>query len=354
MRIAVASLETHHHRATDETERLRRVVEGLADRGHDVEVCCARFWDGEDRTWSVDGVTYRGVAGSTESRERFYAGLPNALRKARPDVIHASAAPPGTVLAARTGAGLARAPLVVEWYDPSDRLPGGRVERQAVRRAHRVIAPSRLVRRKLWELGAAEDEVSVVPTGIDIGAIESIGPDDRYDVVFTRRLDADAHLDSLLLGLAEHRDRGVSVAVIGDGPERRAYERQTRELRIDDRVDFLGELPRPGRIAIYRGAHVFVQTARRCPFATELCWALAAGCVGIVEYHADSSAHELVEGRERGFRTTSETEMAEALVAAGDHEHRTIDRAFEGFDDDAVLERYLECYREADNARGLF
>ena len=86
---------------------------------------------------------------------------------------------------------------------------------------------------------------------------------------------------------------------------------------------FVGDLDRRERVGVYRAARAFVQTARRRVFAEELLWALVAGCVGIVEYHAGSSAHELVEhylepggNRDRGFRTTSEQELAAAIREA--------------------------------------
>ncbi len=40
------------------------------------------------------------------------------------------------------------------------------------------------------------------------------------DIVYSRRLDEDANLESLLLALAELRDKGWHAVVIGDGPDR--------------------------------------------------------------------------------------------------------------------------------------
>jgi hypothetical protein len=76
-------------------------------------------------------------------------------------------------------------------------------------------------------------------------------------------------------------------------------------------------------------------------------WALAAGCVGVVEYQPGSAAHELVEGHERGLLATSPEELETALLSAADHDVRDYDPEFERFDHGAVIERYLECYREA-------
>lgn len=366
MRVAVVSPETSYHRLDDDTDRLERLLVGLAEQGHEVTVLCPRWWDvtgsrpgsplgdgdSQDAFRTIDGVTYRGIE-TPEKRREFYLRVPLALASLRPDVIHAVGST-DAILAARIGSTLARAPVVAEWYDATD--ADGRLwtTRQAAQRVDRTIVPSKLVRRQLWELGANENAVRVVPTGVQMDLIRSVDPVDETQIVYARQLDESANLESLLLGLAELRQRNWSATVIGDGPERERYERQASDLRIDDRLTFAGACDRETRVGIYRGAHVFVQTARRCPFASELLWALACGCVGIVEYHAMSSAHELVEGRDRGFRTTTPDEMADAIQRAGDLEHRTIDDSFLVFDDGEIVERYLDCYQEVQREYGLF
>ena len=183
--------------------------------------------------------------------------------------------------------------------------------------------------------------------------IERVSPAEQVEVVYARRLDEGANLESLFLALAEMRRRSWNAVVVGDGPEREYYEGLASDLRIEDRITFAGELPRKERIAVYRGSHVFAQTAKRCVFPTEMLWALAAGCVGIVEYHADSSAHELVEGWDRGFRTTSEEELTNALVAAGGLEYRDFDDRFAAYDGSSIRERYLETYGTLRENSGL-
>ncbi|WP_248515858.1 glycosyltransferase [Salinarchaeum laminariae] len=450
MRIAVVSPETIHHRDADDTRRLQRLIRGLTDRGHEVTVCCGRWWEGAgpvadgaeqiatgtneaapdvapaadpddlppagtpaageaserapdetgvaaadqdpdsgdsdssgrgrdgrdspdrdspDRntadpeaareeeissTVTVDDVTYRAVIADANDQRAFSTWAPLAIRKSKPDVIHAVATRPSTVVASRVGATLARAPVLAEWYDPSLASASDWSTRQALSRPGRIVTPSRLTRRQLLELGATDAKLQVIPNAIDMEQIESVDPDDDGDVVYARRLDEDANLESLFLGLAELRDRGWSATIVGDGPAREEYEQQAKDLRIDDRVTFAGACDREERVAIYRGAHAFAQTARRCVFATELLWALACGCVGIVEYHADSSAHELVEGRERGFRTTNPRETAQAIRDAGNLEQRTLDESFASFDEEAVLEQYESCYETLRDEWGFF
>jgi glycosyltransferase involved in cell wall biosynthesis len=344
MRVSFVSLETVHHRETEATRRLDDLATRLAARGHDVTVHTSGFWDGFAETTEVDGVAYRAVVPETEAWQSFYVRLPFSLLQASPDVVHARATPPGQAMWANYGTSVVRAPLVVEWYGDEASSPG-KNHRRALGGADAVVTPSRLVRTRAWELGASEDHVDVVPNSVDMDRIRDVDPRENGEIVYARRLDAGANLESVLLGLAELRQREWSATVVGDGPERESYEQQARDLRIDDRVEFVGECSRDERIGIYRGAHVFCQTATHCVFPTELLWGMACGCVGIVEYHADSSAHELVEHRDRGFRTTSEEELATAIHEAGELEDLTVDEDFASFDRDPVMEEYLECYR---------
>ncbi|MFB6141739.1 MAG: glycosyltransferase family 4 protein [Halorientalis sp.] len=354
MRVAFVTERTAFAEPTAGRERLRRVATNLAARDHEVTVYCTRFWPGDAETFEHEGVTYRGVTVDS-AHTSFLTRLPGLLATARPDVVHASPDPPGQVAAAKAGARMARAPLVVEWYGDED-LPEGRRTRYAVRTPALVVTPSELVRTRVRELGAAEDATRVIPESIDFPLVEETPPaegDAAADVVYARELDADANVDSLLLALAELRDRDWTATVIGEGPEREGYERQARDLRIDDRVTFAGDLDRAERVARYRAAHTFVQTASRVEFASELLWALACGCVGIVEYQAASSAHELIETYERSFRVTDDEELADAIAEAGQFDRETVDDAFAEYDHDAVLERYLESYRDCIGERGL-
>ena len=51
---------------------------------------------------------------------------------------------------------------------------------------------------------------------------------------------------------------------------------------------------------------------------------------------------------------TDPQELADAIVSAGDIERRTIDDAFESYDNDAILESYLDLYRRVQASHGLF
>ena len=348
MRVAFVSETVAQHRDAGATRRTRRVAESLAARGHEAVVCCAQWWDGDHDEFEQGGVTYRRVTREAPGDAgRFAAKLPGVLRAVDPDVIQAVPVP-SHVLAAKAVSVFLRVPLVVDWYDAPE--PGDSDDprwRLAAALPDLILVPSETVRTRVRELGADADAVRVVPNAIDMDAIRAADPRHAADIVYSRRLDEDANLESLLLALAELRDHDWSAVVIGDGPERDVYERQVRDLRIDDRVRFAGSQSLENRLSAFKDAHVYVQTARRESFPTDLLRALACGCAGVVEYHVESSAHELVEQEERAFRTTSEQELTEALVKASEMEELTVNENFATFDEGQVVDEYLTAYDEA-------
>jgi len=352
MRVALVAMETTHHSDSAGNRRLERIARLLADRGHEVTLFCGQWWDDYKTEMVVDGVRYYGVTLGTASSS-FYARLPALLASYRPDVIHTRPQPPQQAVAALTGSKLARAPLAVEWYGEEPITEDTRFTSWVTSKPQRVITPSELVRTWVRELGADGDNTRVIPESIDYSQIGTVDPDGSVDVVYAHPLDETANMDDLLLGLAELRERDWTATIVGDGPLREEYENEVQKLRIEDRVEFVGDCDRERRIAIYRGAHVFAQTAFREYFATELLWALACGCIGVVEYQAESSAIELIENYDRSYRVTSSQQLADAIVDAGEFEHRTSDDRWERFDHIRVIEQYLDEYREMQAEFGI-
>jgi glycosyltransferase involved in cell wall biosynthesis len=347
MRIAVVIEDPPPYADRAGAVRLRRFATQFADRDHDVTVYCTGWWDHDRRRLEADGVTYEAVTVSP-ARTSFLARVPALLARDRPDAIVVSPSPPGAVVAASLGGSLARAPVVCDWFgDESGPDSQWRVA-PAARAPTVVVTPAELHRTRVRELGATEAQTAVLPRSIDFFRIAETPSRarDGPEVVYARRLDAAANLESLLLALAELRTReDWTATVIGDGPERAGYEQQADELGIGDRVAFLGDVDRDARIATYRAADAFVQTAVREQFATELLWALAAGCVGVVEYQADSSAHELLAGHDRGIRVTESEALDAAIEDAWTFVHSDLAETMRSYDHAAVAGDYIELFR---------
>lgn len=347
MRVAFASPTTVHHADSAAARRLDRLARAVEGRGHDVTYFTAKWWEGDFRNFDHHGLTYRSVGNGSGETVLTPFRVARAITEVNPEVVHAFCHSPVWTAGARLAANLTGAGFLVDWFDPpsSEGALSGWFRRRGLRGADRVITPSETVETTVREFGIDGQSVRVIPTGIDLERIEAIEPIPSGDIVYSRRLDDGANLETLLLALAEFREYDWMATIIGDGPRRQAYERQARDLRIEDRVEFLGDRPVDERIARFKDAHVYVHTAEYTPFAHDLLRALAAGCVSIVEYHQQSSAHELVVHEDRGFTATSPEELTRRLAAAGDLERRTFDESFADFADETFLERYLELYR---------
>jgi glycosyltransferase involved in cell wall biosynthesis len=325
--------------------RLRRLAAAFDDRGHDVLIYCLPWWESAGRRIEINGLDHEGV--TFEHPALFYTRLPGLLARHSPDVVVASASPPGAVVSSWLGARLARVPLICDWYGDEPSVPGSRWTERAASLPTRVTTPSEFQRTRVREHGATEANTTVIPEGIDMSLIGATDPGEHRNLAYAARLDEDSNLEDLLLALAEIRDRDDWTAtIIGEGPERGSYERQARDLQLAGRVEFVGDISREERIAVYRGSHTFVQTARRATFARELLWALACGCVGVVEIQDQSSAHELVERRDRGIRVTDMDDLDEALEESWSFGFRDIDKAFQPFDHTAITGQYIELFRE--------
>ena len=357
MRVAFVSMHTHHTRDTPAIRRRMRLIGLLSRTEHEVVVLCSRWWDGDHPTFEQDGIAYRAVDGEG-SATHFIAKLPLALRRADPDVVHIPNTPARYARAVKPVCRLLRIPMVVDWWAVGD----DDVEsdcRSVASNADRIVVASQTIKTVVREYGASETSISVIPEGLDFSLIEAAPVNTEFDLVYSRQLDEHANAETFLLALAELRDREWSAAIIGNGAAAADIERTARDLRIRDRVSFLGELDDKQRVAVLKGAHVFAQTADREPFATNLLWGLACGCVGIAEYQADSAAHELIEQKSRlpetrGELVSTPQEFADQIVAAGSLEHRTIDPAYERYDNNKIVDRYLTCYRQAVDNYGLF
>lgn len=356
MRVAVVAEEMNYpNDSADDPSRTATLSSLLANRGHDVRVYCSQWWDGTRVEFTKDDISFHALSDAYDGpTHRFAVRLPAALKSFEPDIIHTTESNPLAILYATLANQVLRVPLLVDWYDvPSATDIQQFFRRKAVRTPDAVITPSEFIQTKVTELGRDEHSLDVIPNGIDMDLIRETDPESLGEIVYSRTLDPYANLESLLLGLAELRDYGWQATVIGDGPDRDRYEQHARDLRIDDRVNFIGAQPLERRIGIFKGAHVAVHTATYSPFPTDFLRALACGCVGIAEYQENSSAHELIVQRPRGFRTTSESELANAIQESGSIENLAIDDSYANYDIAEFLDQFIVLYRRLQSQYGL-
>ena len=141
---------------------------------------------------------------------------------------------------------------------------GGRIECHGCRRANRVITLTPRLARVIGDAGLVQrDRLHVIPSGV-VPAEFAGGPADpvphvgRPRVVFAGRLARQKGVQVLAEAVRHLRTPDVEVLVVGDGPERAAFERILREGGVADRVHLAGFRPHHEVPALLRSGDVFV------------------------------------------------------------------------------------------------
>ncbi len=128
------------------------------------------------------------------------------------------------------------------------------------------------------------DDVIYIPNGIDLPAIEeSLTKFQRIHgrILFVGRLEHVKGVDVLLTAFAELTDSDLSLTIVGDGSEREKLEQLAQELRIADRVMFLGKLLPLKVYDQYASAELFIGLSRSEALGNVFLEAQAAGCAVI-------------------------------------------------------------------------
>lgn len=132
------------------------------------------------------------------------------------------------------------------------------LKRRVLGRAAAVLPVSGDIARALG-LGDAP----VLRMGVDCAAIRAavgVRRPQQGRLVYVGRLADKKGVDVLVEALA--RLDGAHLDVIGDGPDRAALEAQARRLGVEDRVRFLGKLPRADVLSALATAHLVVIPSR--------------------------------------------------------------------------------------------
>jgi glycosyltransferase involved in cell wall biosynthesis len=252
------------------------LAEHLLAHGHSVEVVTTAATRPDPRAFPVTWVTR-----SLPPGLRHLAVVGAVARHARKaDVVYATS----MIRRAAIGAAVARRPLIVklvadEAYERERRsgrfegtleefqsAPGSRRTRfmrgtrtAAVRRARRVICPSDYLRTIALGWGLHAERVLTISNPAPEIAEGEDNPGDpmttrpdgiRLRLGFAGRLTAQKDLESALAAVAAVP--GVSLSILGDGPEQRKLEQASARLGVSNRVEFLGGGSRDDVLSLFR------------------------------------------------------------------------------------------------------
>lgn len=277
-----------------------------------------------------------------------------ARRTFEPDVVHAHWWFPGGLVGTWLH-GLSGVPLVTTLHGTDLRLAASKpiarpLFRHVLHRSSAVTTVSRWLARETETLvSGVRASVAPMPAATDLFFPEGERATDR--LLFVGRLTAQKGIASLIEALAQMR-HSANLDVVGDGPLAGDLGARARELGLGERVKWLGHLPQPDLVALYRRA-----TALVVPSTDE--------GLGLVAVEAQLCETPVVAYESGGLTDTVQHDrtgllvppgdvraLAAALDALFDHPDRGAELgragrmvALAGFAPESVARRYAGIYR---------
>ena len=154
---------------------------------------------------------------------------------------------------------------------------------EAAHAAAGIITVSQALKDALVELGAPARKITVLRNGVDLvlfhpGAREEtrakFAIKDRVLLSVGHLIERKGH-NFVIAALPDLP--GFSLIIAGEGPERSALERLAAELKVSDRVHFLGNVPHAELHRVYSAADALVLASSREGWPNVLLEAMACG-----------------------------------------------------------------------------
>jgi glycosyltransferase involved in cell wall biosynthesis len=209
---------------------------------------------------------------------------------------------------------LRRRALVVTWHEfwgdywyqyLGWRAIAGRwIELAALRCSPHVITVSEMTRRRLVAAGYPNNRITLLPNGADVNALaRHHEPRGRFDLICIGRLLPHKHVELAIGALARLRRTrpNATLAIVGDGPERRRLERQVMDLDLAGAVRFFGKLRVAEEVyALMKSSRVLVAPSEREGFGISVVEGWACGLPAVACAGAENAIPELIDEPYKG------------------------------------------------------
>jgi glycosyltransferase involved in cell wall biosynthesis len=326
--------------------RIHELGRRLSLQGHDIHLFGIKWWEGED-VLQYEGLTLHGVC---KARSLYVNGrrsisealvfslkLFPALAKERFDIIDVSVFPYFSCFTVKAVSVMKRIPAVFTWHEvwgdywyeylgKKKGFFGLVIETAVAKISKHDIAVSEWTKDRLKNFMGKEREIAVLPNGVDlklISGIEPAGKNDTgslggkiYDIIFAGRLIKEKNVNILIkaVSLLKKNNPEICCCIAGDGPERKALEKLTLELGVQENVKFKGFQEYRVLIGKIKASKVLVLPSSREGFGMVVIEAFACGVPVITVKEKYNAAQGLIADGVDGFSVRlEEREIAKAI-----------------------------------------
>lgn len=220
-----------------------------------------------------------------------------------------------------------------------------RMARRAIKRAALIHAWGKNMVPALVSLGARQDQLLVLPRGIDLEKFIYKAPcsmENQITLIASRALYPEYHHGILLKAYAqvvnEHPEITWKLIIAGDGPLLQSLTRQCLKLGISDRVLLAGRLDSWSLSTCLSEADVYISLPDTEGVSSSLFEAMASGCYPIV---TDLPANrEFIESDKNGILVSlNKIEIVNAILRIIENKEKMLEACEENR---ALVERYAD------------
>lgn len=211
-----------------------------------------------------------------------------------------------------------------------------------LQRCQHIITPSNSIRRMLEDYGGITERITTIPTGIDLEPYRRADGQAirrKYNwgeekvLISIGRLAEEKNWRTLLSAVAQamSQNPNIRLVILGDGPEREAYQAYAKELGVAEQVTFTGLVPFEEIPNYLKAADIFCFASKTETQGLVTMEAIAAG-LPVVAVDASGTSDVVDDGKEALLTKDDDAALAQAIQTL--------------LEDEALFERFKKAAEE--------
>ena len=186
-----------------------------------------------------------------------------------------------------------------------------------------IIAPSTKIKNYLKKWGTSKP-IEIIPTGINIEEFKEkngeitkfknkykISSNDKL-LIFIGRIGKEKNIGLLIRTIKKVKNKNVKLLIAGNGPYKTELLKLAKKVGVENKILFLGYLPRKEVIAAYKSSYIFIFSSKSETQGLVIAEAMTAGLPVIAV--SDLAIADMVKDKKNGYLVKSDVdEFAEKI-----------------------------------------